>query len=229
MAWGGPALPRMAGMSAAPPPTALLDRYPCVSGLPARLRDQPVLTVPAGTVLFRDGDPCQGFPLVLDGEVRVSRAAPNGRELELYRVVPGELCLVSSAALFAGQPLGARGVAVGPTTLALLPPGAFREALADAGFRDYVLGLYATRLADLTGLIEAIAFQRLDSRLAAALLGHGPAVQATHQALADELGTVREIVTRLLHRFEREGWVALSRERIELKDAAALRALAAGG
>ena len=94
-------------------------------------------------------------------------------------------------------------------------------------FRGYVLGLFAQRMTDLTALIEAVAFQRLDSRLAAALLGHGPQRHITHQALADELGTVREIVTRLLHRFEREGLVELSRECITVRDSAALRELAA--
>ena len=159
--------------------------------------------------------------------MRVSRSAANGRELELYRVAPGEMCLVSSAGLFAHQPLTARGVATSQTTLCLLPPPDFQAALADAGFREYVLGLFAARMADLTGLIEAIAFQRLDSRLAAALLGHGQTLKTTHQALADELGTVREIVTRLLRRFEQSGWVALGRERVQVLDAAALRAFAA--
>jgi CRP/FNR family transcriptional regulator len=91
-----------------------------------------------------------------------------------------------------------------------------------------VFGLFADRLADVIELAEAVAFQRLDQRLAAALLGHASPLQVTHQALADELGTVREIVTRLLRRFERDGWLVLGRERIEILDAAALRALAAG-
>ena len=81
-------------------------------------------------------------------------------------------------------------------------------------------------MADLTLLIDAVAFQRLDQRLAAALLGRGPELALTHQALADELGTVREIVSRLLRRFEREGWVRLSRERIHICDSVALRAMA---
>jgi CRP/FNR family transcriptional regulator len=89
-----------------------------------------------------------------------------------------------------------------------------------------VFGVFADRLADLMALAEAVAFQRLDQRLAHTLLGHGAVVHATHQMLADELGTVREIVTRLLKRFERSGWVSLSRERISIVDAAALRALA---
>jgi CRP/FNR family transcriptional regulator, anaerobic regulatory protein len=206
----------------------LLALYPALSALPAVVARLAPMTVPAGTRLFLENDPCQGFPLVLAGEVKVSRSAANGRELELYRVAPGEMCLVSSAGLFAHQPLTARGVATSETTLCLLAPPDFQAALADTGFREYVLGLFAARMADLTGLIEAIAFQRLDSRLAAALLGHGQTLRTTHQALADELGTVREIVTRLLHRFERDGLVELSRESIAIRDSARLRTLAAG-
>lgn len=188
-----------------------------------------VMDVPTHTTLFRETETCRGFPLLLSGEVRVSRSAPNGRELELYRVLPGEMCLVSSACLFAGHVFNAQGITTQPTRLVAMPPGTFRTALATEAFRDYVLGLFAARMADLTGLIEAVAFQRLDSRLAATLLGHGNQVRTTHQLLADELGTVREIVTRLLHRFERAGWVSLSRECITICDSTALRQLAAQG
>lgn len=196
---------------------------------PAQVQALVLMNVPAGTTLFREAEACQGFPLVLDGEVRVSRSASNGRELELYRVVPGEMCLVSSSCLFLHHPLNARGVAQRPTTLTLLPPEVFQSALAHPVFRDFVMGLFASRLTELTALVEAVAFQRLDSRLAHALLGHGTQINTTHQALADGLGTVREMITRLLHRFEREGWVALSRECITVRDSAALRALAAAG
>jgi CRP/FNR family transcriptional regulator len=110
----------------------------------------------------------------------------------------------------------------------LLSPAGFDRWITNEAFRRFVFGIFADRLADLMALAEAVAFQRLDRRLATALLGRGAVVHATHQALADELGTVREIVTRLLRRFERAGWIALGRERIELRDAAALRQLAAG-
>ncbi|MEZ5702427.1 MAG: Crp/Fnr family transcriptional regulator [Burkholderiaceae bacterium] len=185
------------------------------------------MRVPAGTPLFQENQACHGFPMLIEGEVRVSRSGANGRELELYRVTPGEMCLVSSASLFGHQPLTAHAVATSATTMAMLLPADFEAALADNAFRSYVLGLFAERMADLTGLIEAIAFQRLDSRLATALLGHGQQVHATHQTLADELGTVREMVTRLLRRFERDGLVELSRERITILDGAGLRAVAA--
>ncbi len=184
------------------------------------------LSVPAGTVLFSESTPCQGFPLVLEGEVKVSRSSGDGRALELYRVLPGEICLVSSSCLFRAQPLSASGVTTQASTLLLIAPDIFQAWLNSIAFRNEVLGLFAERMADLTSLIDAIAFHRLDRRLAAALLGHGQQRRITHQALADELGTVREIVTRLLRRFEREGWVVLGREQIQISNSAALRGLA---
>jgi CRP/FNR family transcriptional regulator len=184
------------------------------------------MTVAPGTVLFDENASCQGFPLVMEGEVKVSRHSADGRSLELYRVVPGELCLASSASLFRSQPLMAQGVATKSTTLLLIPPVVFAQWLETPAFRDQVLGLFAERMADLTGLIDAVAFQKLDQRLAAALLGRGQDLALTHQELADELGTVREIVSRLLRRFEREGWVELARERIHINNSAALRLLA---
>ncbi len=215
-------------------PTDLVGLYPALADLPPplhsalRLQDMQRLVVDAGTVLFEESAPCRGFPLVLEGEVRVARGSATGRSLELYRVGPGELCVVSASCLFGSTPLSAHGVATVPTQLMLLSPAAFERSLSHEPFRRYVFGVFSDRLADLMSLAEAVAFQRLDQRLAAALLGHGPTVQATHQTLADELGTVREIVTRLLKRFERAGWVTIGRERIDLRDAAALRAMAAG-
>jgi CRP/FNR family transcriptional regulator, anaerobic regulatory protein len=210
----------------------LAEAYPALAGLPAALWAEAAplqpLTVDAGTVLFEEHAPCRGFPLVLAGEVRVARGSAQGRALELYRVGAGELCVISACALFGHTALAAQGVASAPTRLLLLSPQQFELWSAHAPFRRFVFGVFADRLADLMALVDAVAFQRLDQRLAGALLGQGPQVHTTHQALADELGTVREIVTRLLRRFERAGWIALARERIELRDAAALRALAAG-
>jgi CRP/FNR family transcriptional regulator len=196
---------------------SLAELYPAVAPM----------QVPAGTVLFSENTPCQGFPLVLAGEIKVSRSSGDGRSLELYRVVPGELCLVSSACLFRTQPLSAHGITTKASSLILIPADIFRRWLDTMAFRNEVLGLFAERMADLTSLIDAVAFHKLDRRLAAALLGHGPQLAMTHQALANELGTVREIVTRLLRRFEREGWVALGREQIQIVNGAALRELAA--
>jgi CRP/FNR family transcriptional regulator len=212
----------------------LLPLYPVLADLPADLLLSVLanharhVQVPAQQPLFTEGAPCQGFPMVLDGEVRVARGDPQGRSLELYRVGPGELCVASTSCLFGQSLLVAHGHTVAASELVLLTPAGFEQWTAAAPFRRFVFGLFADRLADLMALAEAVAFQRLDQRLATALLGHGSVVLGTHQALADELGTVREIVSRLLRRFERAGWLLTGRERIEIIDAAALRALAAG-
>lgn len=212
----------------------LAELYPALTGLPPLLRDEVLtgqtmwLAVPAGATLFEEQSPCQGFPMVLDGEVRVARGSVQGRSLELYRVGPGELCVVSASCLFGHSLLSAHGATTAPTRLAVLSPAALDACCAHEPFRRFVFGVFADRLADLMALAEAVAFQRLDQRLAAALLGHGEVLHTSHQALADELGTVREMVTRLLRRFERSGWLVLGRERIEIRDAAALRRLSAG-
>lgn len=212
----------------------LLPLYPVLAALDAQLLHRVLadqahhVQVPAQQPLFAEGTPCPGFPMLLSGEVRVARGDPQGRALELYRVGPGELCVASTSCLFGQTLLVAHGHTVAATELVLLTPAGFEQWTAAAPFRHYVFGLFADRLADLMALAEAVAFQRLDQRLAAALLGRGAVVLGTHQALADELGTVREIVTRLLRRFERAGWLRTGRERIEILDAAALRALAAG-
>ncbi len=192
-------------------------------------RAGPAVRVSAQALLFDEGAPCRGFPMVLAGGVKVARGAPHGRALELYRVLPGEVCVVSASCLFGASALSAHGVTLSATEMFVLPPDLFMRWSEHAPFRRFVFGQFATRLADLMALTEAVAFQRLDQRLAGALLGHGQVLHRTHQQLADELGTVREMVTRLLKRFEQSGWVRLSRERIEVADPAALRRLSATG
>ena len=204
------------------------DLEPLAPGLAALQAQAPAVSVPAGTQLFAQGAPCQGFPLVLAGEVRVACHSGDGRSLELYRVRPGELCLVSSASLFRGLPLGAQGVSAQASTLLMIPPTLFEEWLGVPAFRKLVLGLFAERMAELTSLVDAVAFQKLDQRLAAALLGRGQDLHLSHQTLADELGTVREMVTRLLRRFEHAGWLTLGREHIHILNSQALRAVAGG-
>jgi CRP/FNR family transcriptional regulator, anaerobic regulatory protein len=208
--------------------------YPAVAALPADLRDPvlasigPVISVPTGTLLFDEGQACQGFPLVISGCVRVARGSHDGRRLELYRVQPGELCVVSASCLLGQAPLTAHGQTTEPTELLVLHQEGFDRWCKEDSFRALVFSVFAQRLTDLMALAEAVSFHRLDQRLAQALLGHGRERHLTHQALADELGTVREMVSRLLNRFERFGWVKLGRERIEVLDPVALRALSQG-
>src|ERR1700690_2569052 len=213
----------------------LRSRYPslaelAVPPLAAELQlEMQLIDAKPGDRLFDEGTPCIGFPLVLTGEICVSKSsAESGRTMELYRVGPGEICVVSASSLLAHRNLNAHATAVLATQLLLLSPELFERWTAHPAFRRFVFGVFSERLSDLMTLLDAVAFQRLDRRLADHLLGHGQVLRTTHQALADELGTVREIVTRLLHRFEAAGFVSLSRERIAVLDASSLRAVANG-
>jgi CRP/FNR family transcriptional regulator len=185
--------------------------------------------VQAGTVLFSERSPCAGFPLILAGTVRVLQRYPNGRELQLYRVKPGESCLLSGSCLLGQTEYDATGIAETDVELLVLPPAEFNALIdGDETFRRHVFALFGERLAAVLQIVEAVAYQKLDQRLAALLAGKpGREVNATHQALADELGSVREIVSRLLRSFEDRGWVELGRERITIVDREALAALAA--
>ncbi|HET6803171.1 MAG TPA: Crp/Fnr family transcriptional regulator [Casimicrobiaceae bacterium] len=185
--------------------------------------------VRAGTILFDAHTPCGGFPLVLSGTVKVLQRYPNGRELPLYRVRPGESCLLSGSCLLGHSDYTASGIAETDVELLILPATDFHALIAsDEAFRHHVFNLFGERLATLLSLVEAIAYQKLDQRLAALLLAKGDPVNATHQMLADELGSVREIVSRLLRSFEDRGWVDVARERIRIVDRAALAALTQG-
>lgn len=209
----------------------LTELYPVLQELPSalcsRLADavQP-MTVPAGTVLFDELQPCQGFPFVLNGSIRVVKLAANGRELPLYKVLPGESCIITSSCLLGHAAYNARGVTESETSLVLLPRALFDELLGTNAFRDFVFHLFSERIAELMQLIEEVAFRKLDQRLANLLLGKGRQLHTTHQQLADELGSVREMVSRLLKGFADQGLVRLGREQIEILDPAGLRKIA---
>ena len=211
----------------------LAQCYPMLAELPPVARDSVLarvqwLKVPAGTVLFDDHQACDGFPFVVSGAIRVIKASPNGRELPLYRVTPGETCVISSSCLLGQVDYNARGIAETDTELVMLPKPVFDDLLNESVFRAFVFHLVAERIAELMQLVEEVAFHKLDQRLAAVLLGKGRVVHTTHQHLADELGSVREIVSRLLKGFAAQGLVRLAREQIEIVDAAGLRRVAAG-
>lgn len=213
------------------PNASLAALYPVLAALPAGLGarfaiEAQAMTVPAGTVLFDERQPCQGFPFVLAGGIRVVKLAANGRELPLYRVLPGESCIITSSCLLGHVDYNARGVAESETALVLLPRPLFDILLGEPAFRDFVFRLFSERIAELMQLVEEVAFRKLDQRLANLLLGKGRQVRTTHQQLADELGSVREIVSRLLKGFADQGLVRLGREQIEILDPAGLRKLA---
>lgn len=211
---------------------SLLRHYPMLqelasSRLEALLATCTTLRLQSGTVIFDENQACQGFPLLLTGSVRVSKSSANGRELQLYRVLPGESCILTSSCLLGNTRYQARGIVVEPVDLIMLPAPVFHDLLGCEAFRQYVFMLFTERLTDLMELVSSVAFQKLDQRLAALLVGKANPIHATHQALADELGSAREIISRLLKGFSDQGWVRLGREQITLTDPAALKKFAA--
>ncbi len=188
------------------------------------------VNVPRGTVLFRAGDRCHTFLMVLDGAVRVQMASETGREIVLYRVGRGETCIVTTACLLTDKPYSAEAVAETDIDAVALAAGPFHELVArSAAFRDFVFASFGNRLTGMMMLIEEVAFGRVDLRLARFLADRRDTtggLDTTHQALAVELGTAREVVSRQLKEFERRGFVTLSRGRIQVLDPAALLALA---
>ncbi len=207
----------------------LLQKYPLLLDLPIPEMENLVATsslfkLAAGTVVFDENQPCQGFPLLLSGSIHVIKSAPSGRELQLYSVNPGESCILTSSCLLGHTRYLARGIAKAETELIVLSPLVFNALLSTfTPFRDYIFGLFSERITDLMELISAVAFQKLDQRLALLLLRKSSPILTTHQALADELGSAREIVSRLLKGFGDQGWVKLGREHIEITDQAALK------
>lgn len=188
-----------------------------------------VLNLPAGCPVFRETEACPGFPIVLSGRVRVTRSLENGRELNLYDVEAGESCVMSTGCLLGSTPYAAHGQCLTDVELALLPRSVFDRLLAEhAPFRAEVFVLFSERLARLMELVESVGFQRLDQRLAGALLGKGQRIEASHEQLAQQLGVSRESVSRQLKLFEERGWVQLGRGSVGIVDPRALRHLAAG-
>ncbi len=213
---------------------SLLTRYPAFQGLPDALLDGlcapgAVMHVPAGTQLFAEQQACPGFPLLMAGSIKVLKLAASGRELMLYRVQPGGSCIISSSCLLGKADYNARGIAETALTLLILPVAEFSRLLVEhPPFRDFVFHLFTERIAELMQLVEEVAFARLDQRLAKLLLARqSDALSVTHQQLADELGSVREIVSRLLKGFAAQGLVALGREQVTITDRPGLQKLAA--
>ena len=211
-----------------------MQRFPALAGFAAQRREallaQSVLRNAAeGAVLFEPGTPCAGFPLLLEGSVRVAMRAPSGREILLYRVEPGDSCILSGGCLLGHSDYSASGIAESDVTLLTVPPALFQDLIVhEEAFRVLVFSAYGARLAEVMELVEAVAFQRVDERLARLLIHRGPVVSASHQVLADELGSAREVISRLLGSFETRGWVKLERERVTVTNPKSLSALSAG-
>ncbi len=185
------------------------------------------VTLAEGTTVFRDGDPCRSYLLVLEGSVRVQKVSEGGKEIVLYRVEAGQSCILTTSCLLADDDYLAEAVTETEVTAVAIPTNSFHDALShSAEFRKFVFHSYGKRIATLMALVEALAFGRMDARLAQRLLeirNSRGEIAVTHYELAADLGTAREVISRLLKDFERHGWIELHRGRIELLNPSALR------
>ena len=191
----------------------------------AYLAEGEVINVPDGTCLFRPGDEGRAFLTVRSGFVRVEQTNSAGRTVVLYRVEPGENCVLTTTCLLTGKPYAGYGYAEGAVSAVVISPQRFRSLLGtDPRFQEIVFRGFAARVGELTDVIDDLLEYRTDLRLARWLADFGaPEVRMTQQELAQELGTAREVVSRALKFFETRGWVSLRRGSVAIVNRDALR------
>jgi CRP/FNR family transcriptional regulator len=211
----------------------LVETFPFFSTLPARSRDT-ILSHAVSKrlshkqMLASGGAECAFLPFVLEGTLRIYKASEAGREITLYRIERGESCILSATCILNGGGFPAIAEAEGDTEVVLLPARLFARLVEDnAQWRRFIFDLYAKRLVNVLTLVDEVAFHHMDSRLAAYLVRQAgqrqKVVTTTHGEIAAELGTSREVVTRILSDFEGDGLIATSRGRIRIRRPDALR------
>lgn len=211
------------------------ERFQGTAALPRAVRDRlvsvaRVIKMPKGAQVFGPMNVPDSLFFLYDGRIRVSQSSESGREIVLYRVDAGESCVLTTACMLAEEAYNAEGIAETDITAIVLPKPAFDRLVAEEeAFRKFVFAAYSRRLIDLLRVVDDVAFGHMDVRLAERLLalaGDRKEVSATHQQLASELGTAREVISRVLSDFQKREMIAQSRGRIALTDKPALRALA---
>lgn len=174
---------------------------------------------PAGMHLYWEGDSCSGIAFLLTGTIRVYRCSEAGREITLYEIGPGETCILNISCILGEKTYPANAVTLTDGEFVLIPADSFRRMLnLHETLRSMVFSLLSERLGDIMELVNEVAFRRMDERLMEFLVeksGNGQLL-STHQKIASDLGTSREVVSRILKEFERQGRVALSRNEIKL-------------
>lgn len=186
-----------------------------------------VTHAPVGTTMFSEGSECKGYVMLLEGSVRVQKTSEDGREIVLYRVESGESCVMTTTCLISDDEYGAEGIAETDITVATIPPHIFNQLLQKSDkFSRFVFEVYAKRMSMLMMLVEEVVFKKLDIRLAHLLLDKkADQFDITHHDLATELGSVREVISRQLKVFERQGLIQLGRGHIQIVNRDGLQAL----
>jgi CRP/FNR family transcriptional regulator len=176
-------------------------------------------TVPAGTQLYREGDTCSGIAFVLAGDIRVYKIGQTGREITLYEIGQGETCILNASCILSGRQYPAYALTVVATDIMVFPAALFQRMIAESEqMRRFVFSIMNERFTTVMELVEEVAFGRMDQRLLDYLIeksGNGH-LDTTHQKIANDLGTSREVVSRLLKDFERKQQIKLSRNSITL-------------
>lgn len=211
------------------------ERFQGTAALPRAVRDRlidvaRIIHMEEGAQVFGPANVPDSLFFLYDGRIRVSQSSDSGREITLYRVDAGESCVLTTACMLAEKAYNAEGVAETDITAVVLPKPAFDRLVAEEeAFRKFVFAAYSKRLIDLLRVVDDVAFGHMDVRLAERLLALAvdlKEIPATHQQLASELGTAREVVSRVLSDFQKRKMIAQSRGRIALIDKDALKILA---
>jgi CRP/FNR family transcriptional regulator len=187
-----------------------------------------IVKLEQGRFVFHAGDMCEAFLLLLDGEVRVQLTSAGGREIILYRIGRGGSCILTTSCLLSNENYPAEAIAESDVEALAIPISSFQDALEESQwFRRFVFDGFSMRLTSVIQKIEHIAFTSIDARLAAVLLelDRKGVQKVTHQDIAVELGTAREVVSRHLKRFESHGWVQLGRGKVTLVDRDRIQAM----
>lgn len=211
----------------------MIEQFTFLRDAPTAVKEQfqqhvIIRELPAGATVCWEGDHCQQLAIVLSGTVRVYKVGDNGRELTLYRLEASESCVLTASCILSNSYFPALAVTETAVRAALIPAPILRRWTEQYDiWREYVFGLMAQRLASVITTVEEIAFRRVDVRIAAFLDQHSnDTLTITHHEIAAELGTAREVVSRILKDYEREQIIALSRGTITILNRPALHAKA---
>lgn len=191
-------------------PSALVDELLKSSTLQKFMQD---------SYVYLEGDSCPGIAFILSGEIRVFKISPTGRELTLYELFPGDTCIINASCILSRQKYPANAVGLSEGELLYLEKEVFRQLMArDEVMQTYIFQYFSSRYAEIIELVEALAFHKMDDRLIDYLIAKASAnnLQTTHHKIANDLGTSREVVSRLLKEMERQGKVSLRRNNIIL-------------
>ncbi len=183
--------------------------------------------IPSGYDVFLEGDQVDAIALLISGVVRVFKIGETGREITLYRFGNGESCILTANAILSQKTFPAIAVVEKDAEAVMIPADVFRQWVAKYDlWREFVFDLLSQRLSSVMAIVEEVAFHRMDERLASLLLSRSRVqnpMRITHQEIAAELGSSREVISRLLEDFSKRGIVRVGRGEIEILDEEGLR------